>query len=257
MNQTGTQLNPELYEDFHGMTLPPKEMPKDGDGLYHFIFHALARYVKKGQDILDIGCGNGTNSFYCASKGANVLGIDLSSNAIAACKEGQRNLGFSDDKLSFKVMTLESLKKNQVFDGIILSEVLEHLPDDMKALQFLAKHLKPNGWIFISVPTSNAFGHKYKMRKYGNDAFDERVGHLRRYSRLDLEKALHTAGFNYSEYFIGEGPLRNALLTSETKSSWFFTLMHFKLRKPLEWLDAVLATIMGRSQLIVVAKKTI
>lgn len=42
--------------------------------------------------------------------------------------------------------------KNNFFDRIIASEVLEHIPDDMKALNEMYRVLKPGGVIMVTVP---------------------------------------------------------------------------------------------------------
>jgi len=40
--------------------------------------------VRKGMDMLDLGCGDGTTAVPAAERGANVLGVDISSNLVAA-----------------------------------------------------------------------------------------------------------------------------------------------------------------------------
>ena len=40
--------------------------------------------VRKGMDVLDLGCGDGTTAVPAAERGANVLGVDISSNLVAA-----------------------------------------------------------------------------------------------------------------------------------------------------------------------------
>src|SRR5919107_5060104 len=40
--------------------------------------------VRKGLDVLDLGCGDGTTALPSAERGANVLGVDISSNLVAA-----------------------------------------------------------------------------------------------------------------------------------------------------------------------------
>ena len=43
--------------------------------------------VKPGMDVLDVGCGDGTTALPAAKRGANVLGVDIASNLVAAGNE--------------------------------------------------------------------------------------------------------------------------------------------------------------------------
>jgi ubiquinone/menaquinone biosynthesis C-methylase UbiE len=41
---------------------------------------------------------------------------------------------------------------NESFDAIYCSHVLEHVPEDQKAMQELFRVLKPGGWALLQVP---------------------------------------------------------------------------------------------------------
>jgi SAM-dependent methyltransferase len=61
--------------------------------------------IKKGLDVLDLGCGDGTTALPAARLGANVLGVDISSNQIAAGNrrvqsEGLTNCRFQEGDAS-------------------------------------------------------------------------------------------------------------------------------------------------------------
>jgi SAM-dependent methyltransferase len=71
------------------------------------------------------------------------------------------------------------------FDLVCAFEVLEHLRDDVDALRRWRRHLRPGGWVIVSVPAGRA--------KFGPS--DRRQGHFRRYEREDLARALGEAGF--------------------------------------------------------------
>jgi SAM-dependent methyltransferase len=61
--------------------------------------------------------------------------------------------------------------------------VLEHLDDDVGALERWLRFLRPGGWVLVSVPAG-----RHRMA-----AADRRAGHLRRYDRADLEALLARA----------------------------------------------------------------
>tara|TARA_B100001057_G_scaffold494000_1_gene589642 strand:+ start:2197 stop:2913 length:717 start_codon:yes stop_codon:yes gene_type:complete len=74
-------------------------------------------------------------------------------------------------------LTIEDfLKISNKFDLIILADVLEHLKNDKEILQQIFNILKPNGSIIIFVPAHQIL---YSQ-------FDKKIGHYRRYSKLQL-----------------------------------------------------------------------
>ena len=52
--------------------------------------------VTPGLDVLDLGCGDGTTAVPEAQLGANVLGVDIASNLVAAGNERARALGLTN-----------------------------------------------------------------------------------------------------------------------------------------------------------------
>lgn len=70
-------------------------------------------------------------------------------------------------------------------DLVCAFEVLEHIEDDVGALDSWRQRLTPGGFLLISVP---AHQHRFGPA-------DELVGHHRRYGREDLRTAVEAAGF--------------------------------------------------------------
>lgn len=61
--------------------------------------------VKPGMDVLDLGCGDGTTALPAAERGANVLGVDIAQNLVAAgnaraAEAGLENLRFQEGDAS-------------------------------------------------------------------------------------------------------------------------------------------------------------
>jgi SAM-dependent methyltransferase len=70
-------------------------------------------------------------------------------------------------------------------DYLLAFEVLEHIPNDEEVLRTWASTLRSDGRVLISVPAH--------QRKYS--ATDERVGHVRRYEKAQLQSLLEACGF--------------------------------------------------------------
>lgn len=101
---------------------------------YHDFF---VRRIRKGERILDIGCGIGALTYDVADKaGAQVVGIDLSATNIetASCKHSHSNV-------TYQVGDALKISLGGPFDVVILSNVLEHLtarPEFLRRVMDLA-----------------------------------------------------------------------------------------------------------------------
>ncbi|MFZ4106769.1 class I SAM-dependent methyltransferase [Flavobacterium sp.] len=103
-----------------------------------------ALQLAKGR-ILDVGCGAGSHSLYLEEKGLEVTAIDISENAIKAC----RLRGLTTTRVE-NVLDLEEKEK---FDTIILlmngTGIFGTLDQTSNYLQKLKRLLSPNGQILI------------------------------------------------------------------------------------------------------------
>jgi len=108
-------------------------------------------HLKKGEKVLDAGCGNGIYLQEFGNKYAiQGLGIDVRKNRIASAKRINKYLGRRD---IFWASPLEkvNLGKNK-FDKVICLEVLEHIEDDGGVLRKLSVNLKKGSLFVISIP---------------------------------------------------------------------------------------------------------
>ena len=112
----------------------------------------LAVNPKPTDKVLDAGCGDGFYLHLLANlTQASLTGLDDNPKALDLA----RNY-VSSRKL--KLVEGDVLKmpfNNNTFDKIICSEVLEHLPDDVRGLKEFTRVLKPGGTVAITVPSHN------------------------------------------------------------------------------------------------------
>ena len=142
----------------------------------------LISSMLEGKKILDAGCGTGAVFKFLSGKDFDLSGTDYSQVLLNKAK--QKNfpvkLFQADlmDKNSFKLY-------ESYFDSIISSEVLEHLENELKALQTINYVLKPNGVLVLDVP---AFSFLYSPH-------DKKIGHYRRYTKKSICNTIEKAGF--------------------------------------------------------------
>jgi SAM-dependent methyltransferase len=92
---------------------------------------------------------------------------------------------------------------DDTFDVILCSHVLEHVPDDRKAMSELFRVMKPGGWGLIEVPYQRDRKETFEDPGMTSDADRERLfgqwDHVRRYG-IDYFDRLRAAGFEVTRH---------------------------------------------------------
>lgn len=242
------QNHRKKHEVFHQTTLMQKRIVDKNNFTYRIIFDVLNKYFKGGKKILDIGCGAGTICLYLGSKGNNVCGIDISQNAIISCNESAKFLGLKN--VSFERMDFPNKVPEGKFDYILCSEVLEHLENDDLALKKVFSLLNNNGIAIISTPSKNAPLYRLGLAK----EFDQRVGHLRRYTLEELVEMCKKKGFHILETKKTEGVIRNFLFLNPIAGK-LVRFIKFFVSDVVTFLDNIFLKLFGESQIFVIVKK--
>ena len=101
---------------------------------------------------VDVGCGGGLVTEELGIKGFKIIGLDISPNSI---KEARNHLNVTQQKLDKHVdvdyivgSALDLPFSDSSIDGIVMSDVLEHLEDLPKLMQEMNRVVKPGG-IFV------------------------------------------------------------------------------------------------------------
>ena len=142
-----------------------------------WILHMIGPHVS-GR-ILEVGAGRGTYSTYFADHG-HLTALEPSEVHSAALRE--RLKGSNAVVITAQ---LDGSAAPGSYDTVVLLNVLEHIPDDHRALGDIYEALAPGGKVVLWVPAFEAL--------YGK--FDQRIGHYRRYTRNQLLALVHKVGF--------------------------------------------------------------
>lgn len=108
-----------------------------------------------GQRVVDVGCGGGILADAMARRGADVLGIDLSSKALRVAQ--LHALEAATPRIAYREVSAEALAAEQPgqFDVVTCMEMLEHVPDAGSVVRACATLVKPGGWVFFSTINRN------------------------------------------------------------------------------------------------------
>ena len=121
------RLNPRLYDFSYLMTRSFRQTMAD--------FIDLTNKKKESLTILDLGCGYEPFK-KLFPKNSNYIGVDMSLNSYADIIADNHQLPF----------------KNNTFDIVIASEVLEHSSNEYQFIEELTRVSKNKALVFISLP---------------------------------------------------------------------------------------------------------
>lgn len=100
-----------------------------------------------GKVIGTIGCGRASTEAELVKQGREVHGVDVSPEAIEAARERLTSARVIDPDEDHPF-------EDDSLDGLILADVLEHLPMAWLKLKSFVRAVKPGGWVVISVPNN-------------------------------------------------------------------------------------------------------
>jgi SAM-dependent methyltransferase len=107
--------------------------------------------IAPGTRVLDVGCGIGRWSRLIATRGAHVVGVDLSSTMIAEAQRRAIDDGVQQ-RCRFQVGDLSRLDLGEQFDLVLGVTVLQHIVDPTAlraALLAMTAHLAPGGRMIL------------------------------------------------------------------------------------------------------------
>ena len=167
--------------------------------------------IGAGTKVIDVGCGAGRHSFEAYRRGADVIAFDQNASDLNDVDEILQAMRAQGEVPSWakaeaaKGDALDLPYPDGVFDCVIASEILEHVPEDDRAIAELIRVLRPGGSLAITVPRwlpekvcwalsdeyhANEGGH---IRIYQADALRDKVlAHGLRLTHTHHAHALHS-----------------------------------------------------------------
>lgn len=153
-------------------------------GRRHLVRDLIARFAPEREPlaILDAGCGTGGTLNHLRGMG-DLYGCDVAPEALEAC----RARGFED----VRRCPVEALDfPDERFDVLVSCDVIEHIDADRRAMDEMARVLRPGGILVLTVPA-----HPWLW-----SAHDEALDHQRRYTAGQLRSLIEDAGLGVELY---------------------------------------------------------
>jgi ubiquinone/menaquinone biosynthesis C-methylase UbiE len=125
--------------------------------------------AESGPKVLNAGAGQGSFSRVLEESGFDVVSTDVSP---AACDVLARRVRGTVVRADVTALPFA----DESFDAVVLGEVMEHVADDVPALEEARRVLRPGGVAALSVPAQPSW--------FGPS--DDWAGHVRRYTRESL-----------------------------------------------------------------------
>ncbi|MCU1462581.1 MAG: rebM [Acidimicrobiales bacterium] len=218
--------------------------------------------VRAGERVLDLGCGAGRHAFAAHRRGALVVAVDLDAGELSGAKEildamtAQGEAPADALGAATRANALRLPFPDGTFDRVIVSEVLEHIPDDAGAVAELTRVLRPGGTMAVTVPAwlPERLCWALSAEYHAVDG-----GHIRIYTAAALADRLKQAGLVvqgtghahafHSPYWwlrcaIGVRNDANALARLYHR---FLVWDMTTTSRPVRWLEKTLDPIIGKS----------
>lgn len=151
--------------------------------------------IQEGMRLLDLGCGAGRHSYEAMRRGADVVSVDLDDvvlkdTATMLAAVGEQDGGWA---AALRGDALLLPFADRAFDRIIVSEVLEHIPNDGAAMREIRRVLAPGGIVAVTVPR---FWPERVCWALSDEYHANEGGHVRIYREGELRRKLEAHGLH-------------------------------------------------------------
>ena len=171
-----------VFDKYHSLNPVYKKIMSN---FFSNLLNDLEKNEKKDVKVFEIGCGEGLLAYEIRKRFPDLdyIGIDINEKIISEARN-------TCNDLKFEVGSIYMLDKysKEEFDYVIVSEVLEHIEDPLKALSEIKK-IKSKKYIF-SVPNEPLWRMLNMLRLKYLKNFGNTPGHIQHWSKRKFKQLI-------------------------------------------------------------------
>ena len=171
--------------------------------------------IRSTDTVIDVGCGDGEHSYFCARQGAEVIFIDMDAAKLSGAEKKIR----ASPAHAYRAILSDCNPiplPDATGDIIICTEVLEHVTDPRQFLEELVRVAKPGAQFVVTVPDARS---EKLVAATAPDMYFKAPNHIRIFAEEELRDYLIDSGLEIQneQYFGSYWSMYMALswLTSE------------------------------------------
>jgi SAM-dependent methyltransferase len=184
MEYLNTETQEAIYESLETLSQTPE--------YYKWLCERVRPYISG--KTLELGAGIGNFAKWASQYSTEYHATDVDPNLVERLKENFAT--------AFRWDLFDPFPGKDLYDTVIILNVIEHLKDDAAAVRSLTARLQPGGNLIVMVPAMHLL--------YGS--MDKAFGHYRRYHKPEMKKLMEDAGLEV---------LSNAYVNTIGMVGWF------------------------------------
>lgn len=153
--------------------------------------------VSPEDTVLDVGCGKGDATVFCAKCGANVIYADIEADEVARVSERLAQMEGIGETLGLVGDSNPLKLDDQAVSRIMCIEVLEHVDDPRQVIAEMVRVGKPGALYLLTVPGTES---EYIQKKFAPEWYFQKPNHIRIFSRQDFEELVKDSGLVIQSY---------------------------------------------------------
>ena len=195
-------FEPESYQKYYRDNL--KEEPFDEERALN-IDKVIPRYAwlkekllkNKPKTLIDLGCADGAFCLTMVKEGIKCMGVNLFQPSIFTAR-----IRAKKNRLDAEFIVGDLFDQKGKYDCVVMTEVLEHLPDPQKGIKKAMSLLKKGGRAYFSTPRTDHLGVEMHKKEVGKGSWDDGLpsGHLRLLTEEEFKNLFKD--YKITDYFL-------------------------------------------------------